>query len=60
MYIDIIGYHEEGRSFGVLKKGKYKAASDFSFNFVAEVICDDPHSSGFIVELEPDRPLYAA
>ena len=39
-----------------MKKGKYKAASDFCFEFVAEVICKDPHSSGFLVELTPDRP----
>ena len=43
-------------SFGIVKKGKYKAASDFRFEFVAEVICEDPHSSGFMVELTPDRP----
>ena len=41
---------------GIVKKGKYKAASDFRFEFVAEVICEDPHSSGFMVELTPDRP----
>ena len=50
-----IGYHEEGHNFGVVKKGKYKPASDFGFEFVAEVICQDPHSSGFMIELTPDR-----
>lgn len=50
------GYYEEGNNFGVVKKGKYKAASDFRFEFVAEVICEDPHSSGFMVQLTPDRP----
>ena len=25
-------------------------ASDFRFAFIAEVICEDPHSSGFMVE----------
>ena len=33
----------------------YKAASDFRFEFLAKVICEDPHSSGFMVELTPDR-----
>ena len=33
-----LGYHEEGNSFGTIKKGKYKAASDFRFDYVAEVI----------------------
>ncbi len=55
-YNCIIGYCEEGNNFGVVKKGKYKAASDFRFEFVAEVICEDPHSSGFMVQLTPDRP----
>ena len=32
----------------------YKAASDFRFEFKAEVICEDPHSSGFMDELTPD------
>ena len=50
-----IGYHEEGNSFGVMKKGTYKPASDFGFEFVAEVICENPHSSGFMVALTPDR-----
>ena len=48
----LLGCHEEGKSFGVIKKGK---SSDFHFDFVAEVICEDPHSSGFMVELTPDR-----
>ena len=50
-----IGYHEEGQNFGIVQKGKYKPASNFGFEFIAEVICEDPHSSGFLVELTPDR-----
>ncbi len=30
-------------------------ASDFQFAFIAEVICEDPRSSGFMVEVTPDR-----
>ena len=51
----IIGYYEEGNSFGIWKKGKYKPAADFGFEFLSEVICEDPHSSGFMIALTPDR-----
>ena len=51
-----LGYHEKGNSFGTIKKGKYKAASDFRFDYIAEVICEDPQSSGFMVELSPETP----
>lgn len=49
-----LGYHDQGNSFGVLKKGEYICCSDFHFEFVAEVVCEDPHSSGFIVELNSE------
>ena len=42
------------KNFGVIKKGSYRPASDFSFEFVAEVICDSPESSGFIMKLRPE------
>ena len=34
------------------KKGNYKPASDFKFEFIAEVICS---SSGFLIKLTPER-----
>ena len=57
LYISLyfLGYHDEELSFGMMKKGVYKPASDFGFKFIAEVICSDPHSSGFLIKLTPDR-----
>ena len=52
-----IGYHDEELSFGVMKKGVYKSALDFAFKFIAEVICSDPHSSGFLIKLTLDRGI---
>lgn len=49
------GFHEEDKNFGIVKKGKYKPASDFAFEFTAEVISCNPQSSGFIVKLTPER-----
>ena len=49
------GFVETEKNFGVMKKGSYRPASDFAFKFVAEVICDSPQSSGFIVKLMPER-----
>ena len=50
-----LGYNEEELSFGIMKKGVFKPASDFQFHFIAEVICSDPHSSGFMIQLTPDQ-----
>lgn len=50
-----LGYNEEELCFGVMKKGVFKPASDFQFHFFAEVICSDPHSSGYMIQLTPDR-----
>ena len=36
------GYVETERNFGVIKKGSYRPASDFSFEFVAEIIASLP------------------
>ena len=55
--LHFIGYHDEELSFGVMKKRVYKPASDFEFKFIAEVICSDPHSSGFLIKLTPDRGI---
>ena len=47
-----IGYHD-CETFGVVKKGKFFSASDFNFKLVAEVICENPSSSGYLVKLTP-------
>lgn len=36
-------------------KGIYKPASHFKFQFIAEVICSHPKSSGFLIKLTPER-----
>ena len=40
------------------KKGSYRPASDFCFEFVAEVICANPQSSWFIIKLTPERNCF--
>ena len=45
-----IGYHDCG-TLGVVKKGKY--FSDLNFKLVAEVICANPSSSGYLVKHTP-------
>ena len=45
-----VGYHD-CESFGVVKKGKFFPAYDFNFKLVAEIICDKPSSSGYLVKL---------
>ena len=51
----IAAFVETEKNFGLVKKGTYRPASDFTFKFVAEVICDSPQSSGFIIKLIPER-----
>ena len=41
----------ECSTFGVIKKGVYHPASDFSFKILAEVISNVPSSSGYLVDL---------
>ena len=59
--IDIWVHHlaeaftEADKNFGMTKKGIYKPASDFKFQFIAEVICSHPKSSGFLIKLTPER-----
>ena len=48
-------FTEADKNFGITKKGIYKPASDFKFNFIAEVICSHPKSSGFLIKLTPER-----
>ena len=56
-----VGYHDTPLNFGVIKKDKasaklaYRPASDFGFDILAEVICSNPNSSGFMINLTPDR-----
>ena len=47
-----IGYYD-CETFGVVKKGRFFSASDFNFKMVAEVICANPSSSGYLVKLTP-------
>lgn len=42
-------------TFGIVKKAIYSPCSDFGIKFIAEVICSNPHSSGFIVEVTSER-----
>ena len=57
----LVGYHDTPLNFGIVKKDKatgnvkYKPASDFGFDILAEVICSSPTSSGFMINLTPDR-----
>ena len=55
MHINTIEFYDGDRDFGVIRKGKRHHASDFSFTFLAEVICADSRSSGFMIELTPRR-----
>ena len=48
-------FSDTNKNFGMTKKGIYRPASDFSFQFMAEVICSSPQSSGFIIKLTPER-----
>ena len=47
-----LGYRDED-TFGIVKKGKYYSASDFNFTLAAEVICSNPSSSGYLINLTP-------
>ena len=52
---NFIGFYEEECTFGVMKKGVYKPSSDFNFKFVSEVMCADPHSSGYMITVKSER-----
>ena len=50
-----LGFHEENNTFGCYKKGVYVPQSNFSFEFVAKVICEShPQSSGFLVAVKEE------
>ena len=57
----LVGYHDTAVNFGIMKKDKengkvkYRPASDFGFEILAEVICSNPSSSGYLIQLTPDR-----
>ena len=61
LYTYFLGYHDTELNFGIIKKdkasgiAKYRPASDFEFDILAEVICSNPNSSGFMIKLTPDR-----
>lgn len=49
-------FYDGDHGFGIIRKGrKHHPSSDFLFNFIAEVICSDSRSSGFMIELTPGR-----
>ena len=48
-----LGYRDDTDTFGIVKKGKFYPASDFNFTLVAEVICCEPSSSGYLIKLTP-------
>lgn len=42
-------------TFGFLKKGSYKPKSNFTFEFVSEVVCKSyPQSSGFLISVREE------
>ena len=50
-----LGFNEENNTFGFYKKGEYVPHSNFSFEFVAEVICEShPQTSGFLVAVKDE------
>ena len=50
-----LGFHEENNTFGFYKKGVFVPQSNFSFEFVAEVICEaHPQTSGFLVAVKEE------
>ena len=53
--VPVSGYHDEESSFGLVKKGIYKPSSDFNFDFVADIICNNPHDSGYMVHVTSER-----
>ena len=60
-FILSLGYHDTLLNFGIVKSDKekdkpaYKPASDFGFEILVEVISTNPSSSGFLINLTPDR-----
>ena len=43
-------------TFGLMKRGKYKPAANFTFKIIHEVICEgNPHNSGYILEVIVER-----
>ena len=54
MYLLLVGFHEDlcEHTFGLMKRGKYKPAANFTFKFIHEVICEgNPYNSGYILEV---------
>lgn len=49
------GFHDEECTFGIMKKGSYRPASDFNFEFVAEVLCSNALHSGYMVNVTSER-----
>ena len=52
----IIGFHDDNvrRTFGIVKKGKYRPLSDYSFNFIIKVTAEVTESTGYIIEVMPE------
>ena len=52
----IIGFHDDHVrcTFGIVKKGKYRPLSDFSFNFIMKVTAEVAESTGYIIEVIPE------
>ena len=49
------GFYDGDTSFGLMKKGIVHTSSDFNFTLLAEVICAVPASSGYLINLTPQR-----
>ena len=49
-----IGFHDCS-TFGIIKKDVYHVASDFNFEFVSEIICNVPSSSGYLIKLTTSK-----
>ena len=46
---------DENNTFGYFKKGTYMPQSNFTFEFVSEVVCESwPQSSGFLVKVKAE------
>ena len=46
-------FYDDDNGFGIVRKGKQHLSSDFLFEFIAEVICADSRSSGYMINLMP-------
>lgn len=51
------GFYEDSENcrFGTKPKAKEKPASDFNFEFIAKVAASHPSSTGFLVNVFPER-----